>query len=152
MLGDKVKTLYGTAKTQSREIPVEDTAAIMMQMEKGTICVIEGATTAYPGFTTSFGIYGELGSIEFDDTGIKTWNFIDADHAPARPDAGDEQVGGAKNPVDIGIYGHIGLLRDIAEAVRDDRQPMIPPTEADLAVKVICATYESAKTEMPIKF
>ena len=113
--------------------------------------MIEGVTTAYPGFSTTFGIHGELGSIIFNDEGILEWKFLDADNVPERPDGG-ERVGGAASAVDIGIYGHICLLRDIAEAVREDRKPMIPPEEAGLAVKVICSSYESSRTGMPIKF
>ena len=61
-------------------------------------------------------------------------------------------MGGAKNPIDIGIYGHICLLRDIAQAVRDDRPPMLPPEEAALAVRVICAVYQSSQTGLPVRF
>lgn len=150
MLGDQVESLYGRVRTLSRRIPVEDTAAILLQMRKGALCVIEGATTAYPGFSTTFGIYGELGSIVFNDEGIVEWKFLEGHEVP-RPDAG-ERVGGAKSAVDIGIYGHICLLRDIAEAVREDRSPMIPPQDAELAVKVICAAYESSEKGTQVAF
>lgn len=149
MLGDKIETVYGKAKTMARDIPVEDTAAALIQMKSGTMCIIEGATTAYPGFSTTFTIYGEKGTVSFDDQRIIAWDFIDAEKAPLRPDLG-EAVGGAKNPIDIGIYGHICLLRDIAEAVRDDRAPMLPPEEAALAVKVICGIYESSRQGKPV--
>lgn len=150
MLGDEVESLSGLVGTLGHQIPVEDTAAILLQMRKGTICVIEGATTAYPGFSTTFGIYGELGSIVFNDEGIIEWKFLEGHDIP-RPEAA-ERVGGAKSAADIGLYGHICLLRDIAEAVREDRRPMIPPEDAELAVKVICAAYESSKKRMPIAF
>lgn len=144
MLGDEIDTLYGKAQTLARDIPVEDTAAALLHMKSGALCVIEGATTAYPGFSTTFTIHGEKGTVAFDDQHIIAWDFIDQENAPARPDLG-EAVGGAKNPIDIGIYGHICLLRDIAEAVRDGRAPMLPPEEAALAVKVICGIYESSR-------
>lgn len=152
MLGDEIDTLYGKAETIARKIPVEDTAAALIRMKSGALCVIEGATTAYPGFSSTFTIYGEKGTVSFDDQHIIAWDFIDQENAPARPDLGDEVVGGAKNPIDIGIYGHICLLRDIAQAVRDDRAPMLPPEEAALAVKVICSVYESTRTGLPVKF
>ena len=144
MLGDEIASLYGKAATMARDIPVEDTAAALIQMKSGAICIIEGATTAYPGFSSTFTIYGEKGTVSFDDQHIIAWDFIDSENAPQRPDLG-EAVGGAKNPIDIGIYGHICLLRDIAEAVREDRAPMLPPQEAALAVKVICGIYESSR-------
>lgn len=150
MLGDEIETVYGKAKTLSRSIPVEDTAAALLQMKSGAICVIEGATTAYPGYSSTFTIYGEKGTVSFDDQHIISWDFIDQANAPARPDLGDNVVGGASNPIDIGNYGHICLLRDIAQAVREDRAPMLPPEEAALAVKVICSIYTSSRTGKPV--
>jgi len=150
MLDDEIETIYGKAKTMSRNIPVEDTAAALIQMKSGAMCIIEGATTAYPGFSSTFTIYGDKGTVSFDDQHIIAWEFIDKENAPARPDLGDDVVGGAKNPIDIGIYGHICLLRDIAEAVRDDRAPMLPPEEAALAVQVICGIYESSRQGKPV--
>ncbi len=152
MLGEPVDTVYGHAATMSRAIPVEDTAAALLRMKSGALCVIEGATTAYPGFSSTFTIYGEKGTVSFDDQHIIAWDFVDKDSAPPRPDLGDDVVGGAKNPIDIGIYGHICLLRDIAQAVRDGREPMLPPEEAALAVQVICAIYQSSRTGRPVQF
>ena len=79
------------------------------------------------------------------------WKFLDEADAPQRPDMG-ERVGGAGDPTKIGNYGHICLLRDIAQAVRDGRSPAIPPQEAALAVRVICSIYESTRTGRPIVF
>lgn len=151
MLGDEVSTLYGRAETLARDIPVEDTAAAVLNMKHGGICVIQGCTTAYPGFSSTFYIHGEKGTVVFNDEGILEWKFLDEADAPQRPDMG-ERVGGAGDPTKIGNYGHICLLRDIAQAVRDGRSPAIPPQEAALAVRVICSIYESTRTGRPIVF
>ncbi len=145
MLGDAVETVCGSAKTVARSIPVEDTAAAVLNMKQGGMCVIQGCTTAYPGFSSTFYLHGEKGSVIFNDEGILEWKFLDEAEAPARPDMG-ERVGGAGDAAKIGNYGHICLLRDIAEAVRTGRAPAIPPQEASLAVRVICAIYESSRT------
>ena len=151
MLGDQIDTLYGKAKTLARKISVEDTAAGVLQMKSGALCVIQGATTAYPGYSTTFSIYGEKGTIIFNDEGVVVWNFLNPDDAPARPDSG-EAVGGAQDPTKIGNYGHIALLKDINEAVKEQRSPMIPLKDADLAVRVICSIYESSRTGKQIQF
>ena len=150
ILGGQVDTLYGRAETLARKIPVEDTAAAVLRMKDGALCVIEGATTAYPGFSTAFSIYGEKGTISFDDSGVKEWNFIDPETAPPRPGDG-VAMGGAGSNIDITIDGHVALLRDLAQAVREDREPMLPPEDAVLAVKVICGIYESSRTGQPVK-
>lgn len=152
MLGDKVKSLFGRAETLARDIEVEDTAAAILKMENGAICTIEGATTAYPGFSTTFCIYGENGTISFNDEGIVEWNFLDKENAPVRPDQLGEVVGGSKDPTKIGNNGHVLLLKDMAEAVRDNREPIIPPEDAATAVSVICGIYDSTKTGKEIFF
>ena len=44
------------------------------------------------------------------------------------------------------------LLKDMYEAVRDDREPMIPPEDARMAVTVIYKIYESTRTGKVIQF
>ncbi len=151
MLDDQVDTLYGQARTLARDIPVEDTASALLRMKKGTLCTINAATTAYPGFSTTFAIHGEKGSVCFNDQGIISWDFLDEENAPVRPDAG-EVVGGSKSNVNISIYGHIHLLEDIANAVREDRPAMIPPRDAMEAVRVICSIYQSTRENRIIQF
>ncbi len=152
MLGDKVKSLYGRAETLARDIVVEDTAAAILKMEKGAICVIEGATTVYPGQSTTFAIHGEKGTVVFNDEEIVEWNFLDPETAPKRPDELGESVGGSKGATLIGASGHVMLLQDMARAVMEDRAPLIPPREATTAVKVICSIYESTRTGKEIFF
>lgn len=151
MLGEKIDTLYGRAQTLARNIAVEDTAAAVLQMKNGCLCVIEGTTVAYPGYSTTFSLHGEKGTIVFNDDGIVEWNFIDPEDAPLRPDS-NMKVGGSKSNVDITIDGHVMLLRDMKEAVQEGRAPMIPPEDAQTAVKVICKIYESTKTGKPVAF
>ncbi|MCI8982613.1 MAG: Gfo/Idh/MocA family oxidoreductase [Hungatella sp.] len=149
MLGEKVQTIYGCAQTLARKIPVEDTAAAVLRMESGCLCAIQGSTTAYPGYSSTFSIYGEKGAVSFNDEGILEWNFLEPENAPPRPD-GVLKVGGSKSNVDITIDGHVMLLRDLKEAVEEDRQPMIPPEDGQRAVKVICGIYKSSSTGAPV--
>lgn len=145
MLGENKVTVQGKALTATRDIPVEDTAAAVLRLSGGGLCVIQGCTTAYPGYSSTFYIHGEKGSVIFSDEGILQWSFLDEAAAPPRPGVG-ERVGGASDPATLGAYGHICLLRDIVQAVRQDREPLIPPEDAALAVKVICGIYQSSKT------
>ena len=145
MLDDEAASLHGRAATLARDIPVEDTAAAVLELKRGGICVIQGCTTAYPGFSSTFYIHGEKGSVVFNDEGILEWKFLDEADAPPRPDMG-ERVGGAGNAAKLGSSGHTRLLQDLAQALREDREPLIPPREAARAVRVICAIYESSRT------
>ncbi|RRD92674.1 gfo/Idh/MocA family oxidoreductase [Clostridiales bacterium COT073_COT-073] len=151
MLDKEIDTLYGKAETLARKIEVEDTATALIQMKDRSLCVIQSATTAYPGFSTTFSVYGEKGTVIFNDSGILEWTFIDKENQPPRPE-GNIEIGGSKSNIDITIDGHIILLRDLKEAIIQNRAPMIPPQDAQLAVKVICSIYQSSKTGKVIQF
>ncbi len=151
MLGDEVSTVFGKIATLTHEIEVEDNALAIVQMKSGALCSIQGSTSAYPGFSTTFSIHGELGSVSFNDEQILEWNFIDKENTPQRPDIG-EKVGGDKSAIQIGNKGHVLLLQDIANAVENDSETMIPISESLTAVKIICDVYESSKTGVPIKW
>ena len=60
-------------------------------------------------------------------------------------------MGGAGSNIDITIDGHVALLRDLAQAVREDREPILPPEDALAAIKVICGIYESSRTGRPVR-
>ena len=151
MMGEEICTIYGRAQTLGRNIAVEDTAAAILQMESGALCVIQGATTAYPGYSTTFSLYGEKGAVSFNDDGILEWNFLEPEDAPQRPDR-SMKVGGSGSNIDITIDGHVILLKDLKEAVEENRSPMIPPEDGQTAVKVICSIYESTRTGKPVTF
>ena len=59
MLGEPVKTIFGYAGTLARQTGVEDTAAALLTMDSGALCVIKNTTLAYPEFPTGFCIHGE---------------------------------------------------------------------------------------------
>lgn len=153
MLGDKVKTVFGYAETLARNTGVDDTAAAVFTMESGALCVIKNTTLAYPEFPTGFCIHGEKGTVAFDDMGVRVWDFIEEEKAPPHP----KQVSEFSQKAPISLkpyYGnmHAFLLQDIADAVRDDRAPLIPPEEAITAVRAICAITESAALGRPVDY
>ncbi len=151
MLGDEIKTVFGKVATLTHDIQVEDNALAVIEMKSGTLCSIQSSTSAYPGLLTTFSIHGELGSVSFNDEKVLEWNFIDENNTPVRPDIG-EKVGGDKSAIQIGNKGHVVLLKDIADAVKNDRQTIIPISESITAVKVICDIYKSSKTGIPVEW
>jgi UDP-N-acetyl-2-amino-2-deoxyglucuronate dehydrogenase len=129
-------------------IAVEDTAVAALRWESGALGVIEGATSAYPGWAKRIEISGDKGSVVLEDDNIKTWEF--AEPAPEdeqiRTGAGADIGGGAANPLAISTEGHRRQLEDLCEAIRGNRQPAIRGRDARNAVALICAIYESATT------
>lgn len=153
MLGEPVKTVFGYAETLARHTGVEDTAAAVFTMESGALCVIKNTTLAYPEFPTGFCIHGENGTVAFDDLGVRIWDFFDKSSAPPHPAEVPEFH--QKAPISLKpYYGnmHAYLLQDLADAVKEDREPLIPPREAIVAVRAICDITRSASEHMPVDF
>jgi UDP-N-acetyl-2-amino-2-deoxyglucuronate dehydrogenase len=129
-------------------IAVEDTAVAALRWESGALGVIEGATSAYPGWNKRIEISGDKGSVILEDDNIKTWEFAEAlpEDEKIRGGSGADIGGGAANPLAISTEGHRRQLEDLCEAIRGNRQPAIRGRDARNAVALICAIYESAKT------
>lgn len=147
LVGD-IESVYARCATLARHIEAEDTAAAVVKFENGALGVIEGATSVYPGQDTIFTIHGEKGTISLGDKGFYVWDFMEDSGKP--PEAGDG-FGGVNCGWAATNSGHIQLVRDMAEAVLNGRQPMIPGAEARKAVDLVLAIYESSKTGTEIK-
>ncbi len=153
MLGEPVKTVFGFSDTLARKTGVDDTDAALLTMESGALCVIKNTTVAYPEFPTGFAIHGEKGTIAFDDMGVRSWDFIDPETAPKRPEEVPEFSQNA--PISLKpYYGnmHAYLLQDLADAVKEDRAPLIPPEQGIIAVRAICDIARSSELGLPVAF
>jgi len=142
-LAGDILSVNARCATLARNIEVEDTAVITVKFKNGALGVIEGATSVYPGQDTIFSVHGEKGSIILGDKGFYAWDIMGSDEK--HPDAG-EGFGGLNCGWSSTNTGHILQVQDMAEAVLTGRQPMIPGEEAQKAVNIILAIYESSRT------
>lgn len=138
-LGGGIASVFAKTAALARNIEVEDTAVAVVRYKNGAFGVIEGATTVYPERSTRFEIHGELGTIVFDDSGLLEWRILGRD---------DEVVEKPVVPTipGVGSYGHYRFVEDMAQAVLEDRNPLVSGEEARKAVDIILAIYESSRT------
>lgn len=142
-----------------KRIEVEDTAAAVLQFENGSLGVIEGATSVYPGFFKRIEISGSAGSVVLEEEDLKLWQFEEEQSR-------DEEIratfvsktqtgGGAADPSAIGFHGHLAQFEDLCSAIEEQRVPFVDGREARKAVEIILAIYESARSgrrvELPLK-
>lgn len=128
-------------------IDVEDTIAVNLEFSHGGLGVIEASTAAYPGTAMRIEICGSDGSAVLEDDRIVRWDF--RDERPEDRDikkSGGGIVGGASDPNAIGFEGHRILIEDLVSAIKEQRSPRIPGTEARNAVHLIEAAYASARS------
>lgn len=148
IMGD-AKSVLAKADHFVRDIEVEDTAAAIVTFQNGAFGVIEGATSCNPGEETRLELHGEKGTIILTDEGIKRWAVArgnkhlaeDEELAPQ-----EKRAHGVSDPRAISAEGHVALVRDFVDAIKNDREPMISGESARKPVELILAIYESART------
>ncbi|MFP4057510.1 MAG: Gfo/Idh/MocA family protein [Candidatus Brocadiia bacterium] len=151
-----VQSVRAHAAPRVRDIPVEDTAVAILQFQCGAFGVIEGTTSVTPGLSCRTEIHGENGTLIFTDSGLERYAVADEragmatdrelpieDHTPKKSTASD--------PMALSVRGHRILIEDMAQAILEDRQPMVPGPEARKAVELILAIYRSARTGRAVK-
>lgn len=147
---DEVATVYAKADHVVRDIEVEDTAVALITFKSGAYGVIEGTTSVNPGEPTRIMLHGKLGTIILDEGRISKWATTtgDDDRAAEQPVEEEEKTGesAVSDPTAIGMEGHIVLVNDIVQAVKENREPLIPGESARKSVELILAIYQSAKT------
>jgi len=151
-----VDTIYGYAETLARKIEVEDTSVAVLKFKSGALGVIEGTTSVYPEtIPHRIELHGDKGSIMLQGEGIRRWEVMGED---GKVISRAEEAGGTENtekaiasPTDIGMEGHIILVRDMVEAIREGKEPMISGEEGRKSIQIILAIYQSAKTGKPVK-
>ncbi len=123
-------------------IEVEDTAVVLVKFKNGAVGTIECCTTAYPGLDTVFSISGSKGSVEIGDDGIYRWNL--EDKSIEKPEVFGN-LGGKNCAYHTDNYGHNVQIENMALAVLNNEEPMVPGWDAMRSVKIILAIYESAR-------
>jgi UDP-N-acetyl-2-amino-2-deoxyglucuronate dehydrogenase len=131
------------------DIEVEDTAVAILRFPDGGLGTIEGATSCWPGFSKRIEISGDKGSVVLEDDNITFWKFAEEkpeDEAIRSGSLSTGIGGGASDPKAISTEGHRLQLQDLADAIREGRQPAVPGSDGRHAVAVIRAIYDSAES------
>jgi len=144
-------------------IEVEDAAVAVIQFENGAIGSLIGTTDAFPGYTCRLEIVGTEGSVILEDGEIKAWNVKaeigevgaygrskEAKQAEAAAN-GKSSGQGAADPAAISWGGHAYEVRDMIDAIREDRAVALPGPSARNALELILAVYRSAETGRAVK-
>ncbi|MHB8863019.1 MAG: Gfo/Idh/MocA family protein [Pirellulaceae bacterium] len=131
-------------------IEVEDVAMATLRFQNGALGIIEATTAAFPGALKRIEIHGSEGSAVLQEEDITTWTFAHpapTDAALLRRMAGKTKTGGgAADPSAIGHHGHTAQFKDVLQAIRSNRKPLIDGLEGRRSVEIILAIYKAAET------
>ena len=154
LMGPVAKITAYTATLAHKRIEVEDVAMAALRFGNGALGVIEATTAAYPGSLKRIEIHGSEGSAVLEEEDIKTWDFAKKtshDAAIRKRMAGKTATGGgAADPTAIGHHGHTMLFKDVLNAIKAGKKPLVDGHEGRRSVEIILAIYKSAKTGRPV--
>lgn len=152
---DEVSAYCGTLAHE--RIEVEDVAAAALKFKSGAIGLLEGNTTAFPGFCTRLDIYGSDGGIIIENDKVRERKFraegIGEDGFYGMVSAADKEAeqGSGASSAAIGIGSHQRQIQDVMDAIQQGCQPKVTGRDARHPLAIILAVYESAKTGKPAK-
>ncbi|MFW6437495.1 MAG: Gfo/Idh/MocA family protein [Armatimonadota bacterium] len=151
-----VKRVSAIARRLVRNIQVEDTAVAILEYENGALGVLEGTTSVTPGTGCEVEISGDDGTVGLSGDTITKWEFPGSDEEEQEVNE-EGEVGTASDPTALTTTGHAEHVRDLCEAIVEDREPAIPGREARKAVEVIKAIYKSSReggapVELPLSY
>jgi predicted dehydrogenase len=167
LMGD-VESVFTYSGTFVRDIEVEDTSVSVVRFKNGAVGNIVGTTSVVPGQGCKTQIHGEKGSIVIGDGPLRCQiaTLVKGTHKPEEIDlekklapkkakkkagAAKDSEGVANDPKALSVRGHAIQINDFCKAIRGNRDPMVPGTEARKAVELILAIYKSWKTGKEVK-
>lgn len=145
-LGNPVE-VHAFGSTGRRTVEVENTAAAVLRFGNGAMASLTGTITAAPGFAHRIEIYGTNGAIQIEGESVLRWTLDDPSLATVEPwpvATGQVDPGMAGDPRGIAASGHIAILGDFIEAIRNGKNPAIDGAEGRRSLATVLAIYQSA--------
>ena len=140
-----VESVYGKVGIFTHNIEGEDIGLAILTFKNGALGIIEGSTSTYPGFPERLEIHGHNGTIILEGGIVKTWETKGIEEKPKELFEKSKGVG-ASEPMAISIEGHRTQIRDMIEAIKENRKPLVEGLEAKKALEIILSIYQSSKT------
>ena len=150
-LGD-VEQVRAHAATLTHQIEVEDCVTATLRFLSGALGTIAATTAAAPGYPHRLELYGDQGGIQIEGESVMRASSSVPEVMAGLPGMAVGQVGAGvgASPAGIDAEGHVRLVADFVEAVKNRRAPIVPGEEGRRALALVLAIYESARTGQAI--
>ena len=130
-------------------IESEDMVNALLTFESGALGVIQASTAFWPGYPERVEIHGSKGSAIVTGDRLTHWDVIDDEGEAASIQA--EVASGASDPMAIPLAPFERQFRDVLDALREGRQPLVCAQDGVNALAIVEAIYESCRTDMPVR-
>lgn len=149
IINSDVDEIYGDIETFLRPIEAEDTGFALLKFKNGARGIIEGTTCVWPSnLEETLSIFGETGTAVLGGTSVNkivVWRVPEEDEKEVI-----EKF--AENPDNVYGFGHTPLFRDVIEAIKSGRDPLVTGEQGKKSLEIILGTYKSALEKRPVKF
>ncbi len=144
-----VASVFGRTATRRHAIEVEDAAAALLRFENGAMGVVESTTAVRPALRSRLEIHGERGTVvanaQYDQ--FLVW---EVDGVPGPPGSKKDLPESSEwldtdDPWAYPQTRHRFQLQDMADAVREGRDPVLTGEEALRSLRVVQAIRSSAR-------
>jgi UDP-N-acetyl-2-amino-2-deoxyglucuronate dehydrogenase len=146
-----VESVFGYTRTAMRKIEMEDVGCAVIKFKSGAIGIIEAASTIYPkNIEETLNVFGETGSVIIGGIAvnrIETWEFPNSEEEKQQIFDSQES-----DPPNVYGFGHREIIKDMIDAIHEDRTPAIPGEEGRKALEIILAIYKCQETKEPVVF
>jgi predicted dehydrogenase len=179
-LGRPVSVFAYTDRLAHTGIEVEDVLVAVLRFESGALATLHATTAAYPGSGVRIQVHGSHGTAVLNDDQLEFASLMAAaedsaassassaassssEPAVASPPGSSSASGpasstalpgaeplGTSKPADNFVVGHLRQYEDIVEAISTGRPPGVGIEDGFLALSVVEAIYESAKSGQPV--
>ncbi|HEU5318042.1 MAG TPA: Gfo/Idh/MocA family oxidoreductase [Chloroflexota bacterium] len=140
-----IARVSGHARHLRHAIEADDTTVAICEYESGAVGVIECTTSVTPRQGDWLEFHGERGSVLLENYKINAWQIEGSQ--PGEPHTEDLMLPGGDKGVDV---GHFLQVQDMADAVREGRDPVITGDQALNSLAVVQAIYESERRRGPV--
>src|SRR5579859_4633013 len=144
-LAGPLKELFGYWQLGAlHKIESEDVISAVVRYANGATGVIQASTAFWPGYTERTEFHGTKGTAVISGDKLTAWD-VENDSGEPAPVA-REVASGASDPMAISIEPFERQFRDVGEAIRTGRKPLVGGEEGLQALEIVDAVYRSCRT------
>lgn len=134
------------------EVRLEDTLHAFIDFQGGAHGMVEASTAMWPGTDVRIEIHGTDGTAIMTGETMSVWKFRDErpEDAAIRAIGNAAQSTGATGAADFGYLDHAFVIQDLINAVRENREVVIPVSSVRPTLEIVLAMYQSAARGGPV--
>jgi predicted dehydrogenase len=147
LMGPARRVLARMENLAHPEVSLEDTLIATIDWENGAMGVAEASTALWPGTDIRIELNGVDGTAIMVGERMDTWKLREErpEDAEIRTYGSAAVATAATGPADFAFFDHQVVIDDMASAIVEDREPLIPAASVRPTLEMALAMYLSAR-------